>query len=178
MPNNKTGALGAIAARLDRLLSLIQALLLSLAVLAMAALNIGNVVGRNVFDHSLPFAAELNRLLIVLITFLGIGYAARSRRHIRMSAFSERLGGRAARIWEITTLTLTGLLLLLLAWYALEYVDRTAGVGSVTPALRLPLYWIYSMVPLGLVLGGLQFLLNALRGRGEIPEPAHEEALL
>jgi C4-dicarboxylate transporter, DctQ subunit len=170
MPERKQHLISRIAGWLDRALELTQSALLASAVLAMAALNIANVAGRNLFNYSLPFAGELNQLLIVLITFLGVGYAARFRRHIRMSAFSEQLRGRASRIWEIVTLVATGLLLLLLAWYALEYVMRTANVGSVTPSLRLPLYLIYAMAPLGLALGGLQFVLNAIRGRGEIPE--------
>lgn len=170
MPERKQHLMWRIAGWLDRALELTQSALLASAVLAMAALNVANVAGRNLLDYSLPFAGELNQLLIVLVTFLGVGYAARFRRHIRMSAFSEQLRGRAARIWEIVTLTATGLLLFLLAWYALEYVLRTANVGSVTPSLRLPLYLIYAMAPLGLALGGLQFVLNAIRGRGEIPE--------
>ncbi len=176
MSERKRHSVMRVAGWLDRALEIAQSSLLAAAVLMMAALNIANVASRNLLDYSLSFANEVNQLLIVLITFLGVGYAARFRRHIRMSAFSERLGERAGRIWEITTLSATGLLLLLLAWYALEYVSRTARVGSVTPALRVPLYLVYAMVPLGLALGGLQFLLNAIRRRGQIPphEPGRE----
>jgi C4-dicarboxylate transporter, DctQ subunit len=93
MPERKQHLISRIAGWLDRALELTQSALLASAVLAMAALNIANVVGRNLLNYSLPFAGELNQLLIVLITFLGVGYAARFRRHIRMSAFSEQLRG-------------------------------------------------------------------------------------
>lgn len=129
----------------------------------MAALNIANVTGRNLFDYSLTFTAEINRLLIVVVTFAGIGYAARNGRHIRMTALSERVNGLAGRILEAITLAGTAALLLWLAWLALDYVERTATVGSVTPALRLPLYLIYAIVPLGLAVGGIRFLLLAIK---------------
>lgn len=172
MPSYKSTS---VIAALDRGLEMLQVTLLVTSILAMAALNIGNVIGRNLLDYSLPFAAEINRLLIVLLTFVGVGYAARRRRHIRMSAFSERLRGRASRAWELTTLLATGALLLAFGWYALEYVLRTANIGGVTPALRIPLYLIYAVVPLGLILAALQFLLNAVRHRGEIPAPESEQ---
>lgn len=152
---------------LDLALSRLEAALLIAGVLGMAAVNLANVVGRNLFDHSLSAAAELNRLLIVLVTFVGIGYAARLNRHIRMTALSGRLGGRTAAAAESLTLALTGGLLLWLAWLALGYVLRTAAVGSVTPALGIPLYLVYAVAPLGLLLGGLQFLGGALRRVGQ-----------
>lgn len=155
--------ISTVAKSLDRFLAVCEAAILSTSILAMAAINIANVAGRNLFDYSLTFTAELNRLLIVIITFAGIGYAARSGRHIRMTALSERVHGLAGRVLETLTLAGTGALLLWLAWLALGYVERTAMAGSVTPALRLPLYLIYAIVPLGLAVGGIRFLLLAAK---------------
>jgi C4-dicarboxylate transporter DctQ subunit len=166
MPSFSTDRFRAFLASCDRALTALEAALLSAAVLAMAVLNIANVVGRNLFDYSLTFGAELNRLLIVVITFAGIGYAARLHRHIRMTALSERVRGTAGAMLEAATLGGTGLLLLWLAWLSVQYVGRTAAVGSVTPSLRLPLYLIYVIVPLGLSVGGLQFLWQAVLRSG------------
>ena len=52
----------------------------------------------------------------------------------------------------------TAALLWLLAWYGLQYVLQVQRVGSVTPALRIPLWCLYAVAPLGLALGGLQYL--------------------
>lgn len=147
---------------LDSLLGHIEAWTLAGSVMLMAALNIANVIGRN-FGQSIIAAAELNRLLIILITFVGIGYGVRQIRHIRMSAFSEQLSGMPAKVLEVITQLVTAGLLLLLAWYGLEYVQRTYAVGSVTPALQIPLYWIYLAVPFGLALGAVQYLLAVAR---------------
>lgn len=170
MPGSPIRRLRNVMTSFDRALAAVEAGVLSASVLAMAALNIANVAGRNLFGHSLAFAAELNRLLIVVITFAGIGFAARMQRHIRMTALSERLRGSAGRLLETAAMGGTGVLLLWLALLSLEYVARTAAVGSVTPALRLPLYLIYAVVPLGLAVGGLQFLVQAARPpHGDVP---------
>ncbi|MCB1313831.1 MAG: TRAP transporter small permease, partial [Sedimentitalea sp.] len=64
--------------------------MLAAGVLLMAANTVANVIGR-VFFESLYFSEELNRILIILITFAGISYAARHGRHIRMSAIYDTL---------------------------------------------------------------------------------------
>ena len=79
------GILGTI----DILISKIEAVMLAVGVLLMAANTIANVVGRFVFQNSIFFSEELNRILIILITFAGISYAARHGRHIRMSAIYD-----------------------------------------------------------------------------------------
>ena len=89
------GVLGVIDSGVAR----IEAVMLAAGVLLMAANTIANVVGRFVLQSSIFFSEELNSILIVLITFAGISYAARHGRHIRMSAIFDTLppAGRKAR---------------------------------------------------------------------------------
>ena len=88
------GVLGVI----DTTISRIESFFLATGVLLMALNTVANVVGRFAFQQSIFFSEELNRILIILITFAGISYAARHGRHIRMSAiydaFSELQGIR------------------------------------------------------------------------------------
>jgi TRAP-type C4-dicarboxylate transport system permease small subunit len=149
--------------RLDGGIAWIERFVLAGGILMMAAVSIANVIGRNFFDHSLAFAEEINQLLTILITFLGLGYGVRHGRHIRMSAFYDQLQGWARKALMVVICLVTGVLLLAMAWYAVGYVRDAEGVGSVTPALRIPLYLIYLWVPIGLALGGVQFLLAVVR---------------
>ena len=66
------GFLGTI----DSLISRFESFALAAGVLLMAVNTVANVVGRFIFQHSIFFTEELNRILIILITFAGIGYAA------------------------------------------------------------------------------------------------------
>src|SRR6056297_3306835 len=60
------GILGGI----DNMIAKIEAVLLAVGVLLMAANTIANVVGRFVFQNSLFFSEELNRILIIVITLV------------------------------------------------------------------------------------------------------------
>ncbi|HKK14769.1 MAG TPA: TRAP transporter small permease, partial [Gammaproteobacteria bacterium] len=66
-----TGVLRWLVA-LDRAIEALEATVLVSSILLMAAMTIANVIGRDVFDHSLIFADEVNQILIILTTFLGI----------------------------------------------------------------------------------------------------------
>lgn len=140
-----------------------EAAVLSSGILAMAAVSIANVLGRNLFGRSLPFADEVNQALLVLITFIGVGYAARQARHIRMSAIYDLLGGRTRKLLMVTMAAVTAALLLALAWFGAQYAWHIYQLGSVTPALRIPLYLIYCWVPVGFALGALRYLLTVWR---------------
>lgn len=172
---------------IDRAITALERWLLIAGILGMTIVSIANVIMRNGFGRSLTFADELNQALIVLVTFIGIGYAARAGRHIRMTAFYDQLPDQARR-WLMAAIALTTAIALgMLSLYAVDYVLHMCNTGSVTPSLEIPLYIIYLVVPTGLGLGALQYLLTAVRNvtadttylswskRDEYEKPSAEE---
>lgn len=149
--------------RLDLWIGRIEASILSIAIIAMAVNSIANVFGRYLFNQSLYFSDELNQFLIVIVTFMGLGYITRKGKHIRMSAFYDMLPARWQKIFMVVIALLTATVMFVLAWYALEYVMKIARRGRVTPALQFPLYLTYIWVALGLLIGAIQYLLTAIK---------------
>ena len=152
-----------VLAAVDNAIARFEAFVLAFGVLLMAANSIANVIGRFVFAHSLYFSEELNQFLIVLVTFVGLGYAARKGRHIRMSALYDQLSDRGRKLLMILIATVTSLVMFVLAYYSYEYVARLAKLGKVTPSLQVPLYLTYIWVPIGFVITGIQYLLTAFK---------------
>ncbi|WP_296764401.1 TRAP transporter small permease [Sediminimonas sp.] len=153
------GFLGTI----DTAISRIESVLLAAGVLLMAANTISNVVGRFVFQSSLFFSEELNRILIILVTFAGISYAARQGRHIRMSAIFDALPPRPRKVMMIIISLVTAVFMLGLAWYSTQYILTQAGRGRVLPSLQIPVWIILVWVPVGFFMTGLQYLLTAIK---------------
>ena len=148
---------------LDAAVAKIEAVMLGAGVLLMAANTVANVVGRFVFQSSIFFSEELNSILIVLITFAGLSYAARHGRHIRMSAIYDALpvGGRRAMM--ILIAAVTSVCMFGLAWYSFGYVYTLAGQGRVLPALQIPVWITYAWVPVGFFMTGIQYALTAVK---------------
>lgn len=153
------GFLGVV----DTFISKLEAVILAVGVLLMAVNTIANVIGRFVLGESIMFSGEVNRILIIMITFAGIGYAARHGRHIRMSAIYDALpvGGRKALMIFISLFT--SLIMFFLLYYAVIYIIDLYSKGRVLPALGFPIWIIYIWVPLGFLITGIQYLLTAIK---------------
>lgn len=148
---------------LDLWLGRAEALILGAGVLLMALNTVANVVGRFVFQHSFFFTEEVNRILIVMITFAGIGYAARHGRHIRMSALFDALPAEGRRWLMLLIALVTSLVMFALAFLSVRYIDSVASSGRVLSSLQIPVWWIFLWVPVGLGVTGVQYLLTAVR---------------
>ena len=148
---------------IDNGIAWFEGFILAYGVILMALNAVVNVLGRTLLGQSLYFSEELNQFLIVLITFMGMGYAARKGRHIRMSAIYDQLGDSGRKILMVLICAITAAVMFLLAYYSYGYVARIHRLGKVTPALQMPLYLTYIWVPIGFVITGIQYLLTVIK---------------
>lgn len=148
---------------LDAGLDKAESFVVAVTMLLMAGNSIANVIGRYAFSQSIYFSEELNEILMVLVTFVGVAYVTRRGQHIRMSALYDLLPDRGRKIFMIVIALTTGITMLALAWFAAQYALRVAARGQVTPALQLPLWTIYIWVVVGFVATAVQYFLTALR---------------
>ena len=163
LPDRKRSGLSIVIDGIDQIIAQLERFIMAVGVILMAINTIANVISRFVFNHSIVFAEELNSIFILLVTFAGIGYAARHGRHIRMSAISDALPKPARKILMIVITAITGMLLLVLAWYAVQYIISLQAKGRVYPALGIPVYVSYLWVPIGLAVTGIQYLLTFIK---------------
>ncbi len=138
-------------------------MLLAAGVLLMAFNTVANVVGRFVFQYSLFFTEELNRILIILVTFAGISYAARQGRHIRMSAIYDALSPSRRKTLMIAIAVITAFSMFALCYFSIGYISKVASSGRLLPALQIPVFWIFLWVPIGFFMTGLQYALTAVK---------------
>ncbi len=148
---------------LDTGVARIEAVMLAAGVLLMAANTVANVIMRYGFGRSIQFTEELNSILIILITFAGISYAARHGRHIRMTAFFDMMSPPLRKALMIVIALSTAVIMFGLAWYAWGYMITQYGRGRVLPSLQIPVWTTLVWVPVGLFMTGLQYLLTAIK---------------
>jgi TRAP-type C4-dicarboxylate transport system permease small subunit len=109
---------------------------------------------RYVLNDSLTWSEELSRYGLVVLTYVGCVVACRRRSHIRIDAIDLVLPQQTR--WALDLLMQLGLLLFLLylAWRTWEITGFVRH--SISPAIGLPIVWIY-----GIMLGC--FVLAAVR---------------
>ncbi|MBQ0833520.1 TRAP transporter small permease [Marinobacter sp.] len=153
------GFLGTI----DGWIAKAEAVILAMGVILMALNTCINVVARFVFGEGLFFSGEINRILIILVTFAGIGYAARYGRHIRMSAIYDSLPPKGRKVLMIIIALFTSAVMFFLCYHSIGYIETLYSRGRILPALGFEIWWIYIWAPVGFAVTGIQYLLTAVK---------------
>ena len=162
-PSPQKSTLPGFLGTLDNGIAKVEAVILATGVLLMAINTVANVVGRFVLGESLHFSEELNRILIVMITFAGLGYVARHGRHIRMSAIYDIFPTNVRRLMMILISFITSAIMFFLCWYSVSYIYSVYSSGRVLPTLGFPIYLIYLWVPVGLTVTGIQYFMAGIK---------------
>lgn len=155
--------LPGILGHIDVFLSRVEAVILATGVILMAINTCVNVIARFVFQEGLFFSGEINRILIIMITFAGIGYAARHGRHIRMSALYDAFPPAGRRVLMIIIAGFTSLIMFFLCYYSIEYIYAVYQRGRILPAMSFPIWYIYIWVPIGFAITGIQYALTVVK---------------
>lgn len=152
-----------VITKVDHVLNYLEKTVLICGILLLAINSVANAVGRYFFSSSIYFSEELNSMIMIAVTFFGLGYVTRQGRHIRMSAVYDILGKRAQKIMMIIICSITCVIMFLLAYYSYGYVLKTFHRGRVFPSLSVPVYLVYISIVIGFATTGLQYLFAVIR---------------
>lgn len=142
---------------LDKVVEKIEEAILGYSILIMAFVLIGSVLSRTLLNSSWTFAEEVGQTLTIIVTFVGIGYAAKKAKHITMSAIFDLMSEKGKKGFELIISSITSLCLFYLSYLGLQYTMKVYELGRVTPSLRIPMYLIMAFVPLGFLLGAIEY---------------------
>ena len=154
---------------LDNGLSWFERSTLVTGILAMAAISVANVISRNTLGSSIQFAHDVSQILLVIVTFMGIGIGAREARHIRVSAIHDLLPEPARKVLLVIVTSTTSLLLFALAGYGWDYAKSTQRSCRVLPeqvellGLTIPFGTMPMSVAVVIVLAGLILVGHGVR---------------
>ena len=161
-PQRSNALLNALSV-FDRVLGTIEKWIITLSILGMALLMSTHVVSSLIFNAGISGTYEVTEMLIVIITFVGVSYAARHARHISMSAIYEQLSGRLRKGLLIIICIGTAALMFYFAYQSLDYVTTMQSRGRTSSALHIPMWIVYTSLPIGFTLAGVQYVLTAVR---------------
>lgn len=155
---------------LDRALTAL-ARLAAHAATVLALLVIGFVVlsaaMRYLVGAPFRFSDELVGLMVAALAFLALPHALAEGRHIRITAFAERLTAGAAAAARLVALLL---LLAFLGVFVLEFIDAVDYAVAVRSRTEVSGLWLYPwmlVAPVCLALMAALAVVRALRGRGD-----------
>lgn len=136
--------------------------LAAIALVGLTGLITLQVILRRMFDSPLIFVDEVSGYLLVIVTFLGLGYAMQCGDHIRVEMGQGRLSASALRwlsvAWYVIGLVFTLVLTVESAKYAIDSVR----LGSVSITSQIPLAPFQALIPVGTGLLALELLIGLI----------------
>ena len=135
-----------------------------LLVMGSFLILIVEVVFRYILGSSLEWTDEISRILLVWMTFTGMGWVIRDKKEIVCEAFGQKMSARMQRCWSL------GIDVLVLGFnvFVLVYgIQMTRFSWDIrTESLKLPFSFFYVSIPIGCLLSIFMLWMRIKRNNG------------
>ena len=132
---------------------------------AISLLVIAQVVMRYVFNDPLEWSEEMARLVFISSAFIGIGAAYGRRRHMFIDAVVVLLPEKAKQIFEVVVVAIATAFLIGVIGISAQSIADLHRMDVTTPAMELPMAYVYLVIPLGLAALIAQMWLDLYKDR-------------
>ena len=152
--------------RVGVVVNAVEVSILVFCVASLAILLITNVFARTFFQ-SIYFAEEVSKFLVMLTTFTGVSYGVRKARHIRMGAFLDAMPPKMEKTFLIIISLISAFVMAIMTWFSYKYLMNAMEMGHMTPALRVPKWTFYVIIPIGFGLACIQYIRTIIKNLTE-----------
>ena len=154
---------------LRRAVSAIVVVLFSVMLIAVLA----QVAGRYFFNFSIAQAAEIATFCQIWLVLLGAGVALARGQHVAIDVLPSQLPLPLARLALIAIALVSAAFLAVLAYGTLPLIKL--GQFQTSPALQMPMKYIYACLPVGAIYMMLELVLSVVqRWDDPFPPPSVE----
>ena len=138
-------------------------------IMGVSVLNVlWQVFTRFVLSNPSSYTEELARYLLIWIGLIGAAYASGRGLHLAIDLLPNRLWGRSGKALAITIrLCVSAFAVGVLVIGGLQLVRLTLSLGQTSAALRIPIGWVYMVLPVsGLLMAwfAARDIMRLLRG--------------
>jgi len=130
----------------------------------IALITIAQVIMRYIFSYSFTWSEEISIALFAYIGFIGIGVAYSQNRHLYVDALIIILPKPIRKVIDSIALGLSIIFLIVVIFQIVKVMIASSKVGLTTPALLLPMVYIYISIPVGCLL----FLIQVVKRFSDI----------
>ena len=140
-PTSPWSILKGLNNRLDRVLTVVCAVLLTVMVVTIFV----QVLARYVFLASTPWSEEVAVYCFIWVVFLGTGLGVRDHAHLVADLLPENLGPFWEKALMAFSLGMVTVIALVFLWYGLDYA--ILGLTRLSVSMGFPMFYIYISLP-------------------------------
>lgn len=151
-----------LVSKIGRCATMVETAIASIAFAFMCIFVLTTVVYRYVLHQPISWTEEASRYLMIVGIFVAMPVAVRDHVHLGVDIFIDLLpktGKEIARLFsDIITLA---------AYIAIDYacylfVVKAMGGNQTSPAMHIPMVWMYTVIMIGFILATIVQLTNMI----------------
>lgn len=131
-----------------------SSILIFLSILTVVVVFI-QVFMRYVLGSSLIWSEELARYAFIWMIYIGVSYGVKRQAHISVDAFALLFGRKGKFALDIASNLAFLAFAVILTYYSFEVMLQ---VTRKSPAMEIPMYWVYAAPMVGLALTSIRVL--------------------
>lgn len=160
--------------RLIQLLTAVELIIGCLAGAMIFVLILFQAVQRYLPLPQVVWTGELSQFALIWLTFAAAGVLVTRNGHIALQLVDSLPSPAVVRVVQTLAMVLVALIAAAFTWACWELVSSAGFLTS--PALGLPMSWVYAVVLVGLVSTTVRAAVGAVQvARNGVPSPDHDE---
>lgn len=116
------------------------------------------VVMRYIFKNSLSWSEELARYIFLWQAWISTSYAVKKSKHIRVEIINKYFSAKGRNILELCVLVVWAAFSIFFSYESLKLTISVFRLGQSSPAMGIPMGYVYASVPVGCLLMGIRLI--------------------
>lgn len=126
------------------------------------------ILFRFLLNFSLSWTEELTRYFFVLMVYTGASLALKQRKHVKVDILENMLSKTGRKYLYAINDCILIILLIWIGFAGLKICYSTWEMEQLSPAMELPMYLVYTIIPVTFFLGafrGVQVFIENLKNK-------------
>lgn len=107
---------------------------------------------RNILNESIPWSEELARYCFIWLVFIGISYAVKKQKHIKITVVFDKFNYKIRNVLSVINILVFISFALIVVFYGYEVAEHILASDQKSPSLRIPIGLVYLAAPVGMLL--------------------------
>lgn len=142
--------------------------------LTMTSLAFVQVVLRYGASSGLVWVEEVNRYLMVYLTFFGAALGVKYARHIRIELIEKIVGPKGMSLVQLAVNLVGAAYAAAITYLSWDLTSRLMQMGQTSATLQMPIYISYAVMPVAAAIMFLRYLMLVGSGLRHWRDPAGE----
>ena len=145
------------------LIGMIIAILIQVLFRSLSSLDFEFMAGiQRYLTSTLMWTEEVARYLMVWAVFFGASLGAKKNIHVGIEAAIALFPKAMGRYVFLLSGIISTIFCLLICYYGYQVAVQIVARGQVSPAMEMPMGWVYASVPIATAIMGYRFLQAAI----------------